>query len=200
MGTDWTRTRRMVLRERFSEAEVEDFAQELGWTRQGVDPADPEEGIDYHVFWAPPGAALALHYTEDDLAGDSYVMVIGKDAAAVRGAQALVEPRLKTWRSAELLAEVDRAVGPVALARAVLRAGLGAPEEFNEEFFARIGSALQHPDRLVRETAVWAVTFSPYAEYQPALTALRDGDEDPDVRANAEILLEGFDEAEIRKQ
>jgi hypothetical protein len=79
-------------------------------------------------------------------------------------------------------------------ARAVLRAGLGASEEFDERFFARINAALQHPDRRVRETAVWAVTFSPYAEYRPALTAIRESDEDPALRENAEILLEGFDE------
>lgn len=200
MSTDWTLTRRMVLRERFSEDEVETFAQELGWTRQGVDPADPEEGISYHVFWAPPGAAIALHYTEDDLARDSYVMVIGKDAAAVHGAQALIEPRLNTWRPAEVLAEVDGAAEPVPLARAVLRAGLGAPDEFDEDFFARINSALQHPARLVRETAVWAVTFSPYVEYRPALASLRDGDEDPDVRENAGILLEGIDEEVARNR
>lgn len=200
MSTDWTRTRRMVLRERFCEEDVERFAQELGWTKRGVDQADPEEGIAYHVVWAPPGAAISLHYTEDDLARDSYVTVIGKDAAAVHGAQVLVEPRLNTWPLAELLAEVDGASTPVLLARAVLRAGLGAPETFDEGFFARINAALQHPDRRVRETAVWAVTFSPYAEYRPALTAIRESDEDPELRDNAEILLEGFDENGSQEQ
>ncbi|MFJ9853406.1 hypothetical protein [Streptomyces sp. NPDC101150] len=200
MRTDWTRTRRMVLRERFCEEEVERFAQELGWTRCGVDQADPEEGIDYHVFWAPPGAAIALHYTEDDLARDSYVMVIGKDAAAVHGAQALIEPRLNTWPLADLLAEVDGASTPVSVARAVLRAGLGAPGEFDERFFARINTALQHPDRRVRETALWAVTFSPYGEYRPALTAIQESDEDARLRDNAEILLGGFDEIGSQEQ
>lgn len=200
MSTNWTRTRRMVLRERFCEEEVERFAQELGWTRRGVDQADPEEGIAYHVFWAPPGAALSLHYTEDDLARDSYVTVIGKDAAAVHGARALIEPRLNTWPLEDLLAEVDGASTPVSLARAVLRAGLGAPEEFDERFFVRINTALQHSDRRVRETAVWAVTFSPYYEYRPALSAIQESDEDPGLRDNAEILLEGFDEIGSQEQ
>lgn len=200
MSTKWARTRRMVLRKRFCEEEVERFAQELGWPRCETDQADPEEGIAYHVFWAPPGAALGLHYTEDDLARDSYVTVIGKNAEAVHGAQELVEPRLNTWPLAELLAEVDGASTPVSLARAVLRAGLGAPHEFDETFFARINAALHHSDRRVRETAVWAVTFSPYAEYRPALTAIRESDEDPLLRDHAEILLEGFDEIGSQEQ
>ncbi|MGW0791111.1 hypothetical protein ACWD04_23425 [Streptomyces sp. NPDC002911] len=199
MTTEWSRTRRMVLRPRFSEDEVNRLAVELGWPRREEYAADPEEGTPYQVVWAA-GPKLSLHYFEDDIARNSYVVVVGEDAAAVRGAAEIIEVRLHTWRLDELVAEVDSSSGPTELTQAVIRAGLGAPEEFDDRFFTRINDALRHSDTRVRESAVWSVSYVPYPNYRPQLVQVRDHDPDEDLRDTAGLLLEGFDEAGVAEQ
>lgn len=110
------------------------------------------------------------------------------------------EAMLNTWRLAELVAEVDSASVPVALARALIRAGLGAPEEFDDRFFTRIDDALRHADPRVRETVLWSVSFVPYPNYRPQLAFVRDNDAVEDLRDTAGILLEGFDDSGVTEQ
>lgn len=183
--------RNVVLRERFAEEEVGRFAVELGWSRQWETPADPEEGICYAVGWG--AGMLSVEYCEDDVSRHSYLCFAGDDAAAVHGATELAEARLGAWRTDELLTAIDIATEPVEVARAVIRAGLGAPKAFDERFFAVIAAGLRHPDARVRESAVWAVCYAPYPEYRAALEAVRDTDPEPDVWSSAELLLKGFD-------
>ncbi|WP_381800050.1 HEAT repeat domain-containing protein [Streptomyces niveus] len=186
----------MVMRRRFSEAEVSDVAAELGWGRFAVHPADPEEGTTYQVVWRV-GTKLSLNYFEDEIARNSYVVVTGEDETAVRGTAELVEARLNTWSVDSLLAEVDEAEEPIELARAVIRAGLGAPDNFDERFFVRVNSALGHADPRVREAALWSVTYSAWADFRPRLEGVCRNDDVPDLRETAAIVLEGFDEAGI---
>jgi len=183
--------RYIVLRDRFAEEQVGRFAVELGWSRQWETAADPDEGISYAVGWG--AGALSVEYSEDDVSRHSYLCFAGPDAAAVEGATELAEARLDTWRVEELLTAVDLATEPVELARAVIRAGLGAPRELDERFYAVIDDALQHPDARVREAAVWAISYVPQPQYRRRLEALRDHDPEHDVWSTAEILLDAFD-------
>ncbi len=183
--------RYVVLRERFSEERVGRFAVGLGWSRQWETTADPDEGISYAVGWG--AGTLSVEYCEDDVSRHSYLCFAGEDAAAVEGATELAEARLDAWRVEDLLTAVDSATEPVELASAVIRAGLGAPRELDERFFAVIDDALQHPDARVREAAVWAVSYVPHPEYRGRLEALRDHDPEHDVWSTAQILLDAFD-------
>ena len=183
--------RYIVLRDRLAEEQVGRFAVELGWSRQWETAADPEEGISYAVGWG--AGALSVEYCEDDVSRHSYLCFAGPDAAAVEGLTELAEARLDAWRVEELLTAVDSATEPVELAGAVIRAGLGAPRELDERFFAVVDDALQHPDARVREAAVWAISYVPHPRYRRRLEALRDDDPEYDVSSTAEILLDAFD-------
>ncbi|MFC8798472.1 hypothetical protein ACFT2C_12130 [Promicromonospora sp. NPDC057138] len=183
--------RNVVLRERFAEEEVGRFAVELGWSRQWETAADPEEGICYAVGWG--AGTLSVEYCEDDVSRHSYLCFAGDDAAAVDGVTELAEARLGAWRVEDLLTAVDTATEPVELGRAVIRAGLGAPRELDDRFFAVIDDALQHPDARVREAGVWAISYVPHPKYRRRLEALRDHDPEHEVWSTAEILLEAFD-------
>ncbi|PUB26247.1 hypothetical protein C8K30_106336 [Promicromonospora sp. AC04] len=183
--------RYVVLRERFAEERVGRFAVELGWSRQWETTADPDEGISYAVGWGV--GTLSVEYCEDDVSRHSYLCFAGEDAAAVEGATELAEARLDAWRVEDLLTAVDSETEPVELARAVIRAGLGAPRKLDERFFAVIDGALQHPDARVREAAVWAVSYVPQPQYRRRLEALRDHDPEYDVWSTAQILLDAFD-------
>lgn len=193
MAAFWPRTRRLVLRDRFAEKRIGDLASELGWPRREEYPADPEEGTDYQVVWAV-APSLTLHYCEDEISRHSYLVVAGEDPVAVRGTAELMEFRLDIWRLDELLDEIDAAAGPAQLARAVVRAGLGCPEEFDERFFSRLHGALRHSDPRVRERALWAVSYVPWPNYRPQLSFIRENDAMEDLRGTAGILLEALDE------
>jgi hypothetical protein len=193
MAAFWPRTRRLVLRDRFAEKRIGDLGAELGWPRREEYPADPEEGTDYRVVWSV-APMLSLHYFQDEISRHSYLVVVGADAAAVRATAALAESRLDIWRLDELLAEVDAASGPEGLATAVVRAGLGCPEEFDERFFSRLHGALRHLDPRVRERALWAVSYVPWPSYRPQLSFIRENDAEVDLRGTARILLEALDE------
>jgi hypothetical protein len=123
----------MVLRSGIAEHDVEDFATKLGWGRREDTPADPDEGISREVVWyATP--QLALHYFDDDESRNACVVVTGGDPEAVRATAEIVESGLDTCRLDDLLDSIDCAIEPEPRARAVLRAGLGAPEEYDERF------------------------------------------------------------------
>lgn len=196
MSELWPRTRRIVLRERYSQGDVGRFAAKLGWPRREEYQADPEEGLLYQVVWGA-GPKLSLCYFEDDISRLSYVVVVGEDAVAVRGAEKLIETALDVYLLDDLISEVDSAIDPIPLARAIVRAGAGSPEEFDERFFGRISEALSNPDERVREAALWATTYVPYKEYMPQLKRLRDDDPVQDLRDTAESVIEGFEEAGV---
>ncbi|MGW4045203.1 hypothetical protein [Streptomyces sp. NPDC004721] len=196
MNSEWSRSRRLVLRELRAEAHVSAYARELGWKVREVRQADPEEATEYRVVWAA-NPQLLLHYIEDEIPERSFVFVIGSDAELVHGAAGVFEEHLNALTLEELIADVDGAVlSPERLSDAVLRAGVGAPREFDERFFTRIDAALRHPDPQVREGALWAVTYSPWSQYRERVLEMSRSDPDQQLREAASILLEEFAEQE----
>lgn len=191
MSIKWKRSRRMVLRNHQSERDVGEFAAKLGWPLREVNPADPDEGINREVVWyATPH--LVLHHFDDDESQHGSVLVTGEDAETVRATAEIVEAGLDTWRPEELLTSVDRASDPEGRATAVIRAGLGAPGEFDVRFFKRICAAMHHPDPRVRESALWATSYEPWPAYRPALEEVLEQDPEEDLREMAGLLLESF--------
>jgi hypothetical protein len=123
----------MVLRQHALESDMEKFAATLGWPHRETTLADFDQGISREVVWyATP--EITLHYFEDEESECGYVMVTGRDPDVVRATSELVESGLNTWRLDELADSVDRALAPEDRARAVTRAGLGAPQELDRRF------------------------------------------------------------------
>jgi len=65
---------------------------------------------------------------------------------------------------------------PVVRAQAVIRVGLGAPDEYDEEFFELIRDAFTSKEKYVREAAIWATAYSPWPHYRPLLEAAAQHD------------------------
>ncbi|MFF5077466.1 HEAT repeat domain-containing protein [Actinoplanes sp. NPDC000266] len=158
--------------------------------------ADPEEGTSYQLIWqAEP--SVEVSYFDDEASGARFLVVVAEDAGAARATGERLESGLDTWRVDDLVAAVDDAENPVELARAVLRAGVGAPEEPDERFLSRITRAMRHEDERVRETAIWAATYVPRPQYRSALIEVRDHDDSDELRELAEITLESYDDANV---
>jgi len=98
-----------------------------------------------------------------------------------------------TWTFDELLFAVDNACEAIELARAILRAGLGAPVRFEERFFVRIKQAAENPEPVVREMALWAMVYPGWSQFRPVLKQVVEQDPVEAIREQAEEILIAFD-------
>lgn len=171
------RSRRMVVKG--NEAAVRAFADQCGWSA-----SDPGE-----LAWAA-GPGVSLHYIVDPLTLVEYAVVSGNEQSAVEEVTQIVAAKAPVWTLDELLADVsdspERAV-------AVARAGVGAPDEYDERFFACISAAMKDPDTAVREAALYATAYSAYPQYHDRLVEVAQTDPDPDRQEDADLILESFD-------
>ncbi|MER5291774.1 hypothetical protein ABT382_06740 [Streptomyces pharetrae] len=198
MNSKWARSRRLLLRELHAEAHVSAYVRELGWKVHEVRRPYPGEE-EYRVIWAA-NPQLMLHYIEDEVAERSFVFIIGADAELVSGSESVFERRLNAVTLDELIDEVDSASSLEQLSEALLRAGVGAPREFDERFFSRIINALSHPSSEVREGALWAVTYSPWSQYRERVLDISRSDPEEELREMANIVAEEFAEQERGEQ
>ncbi|MEU4194465.1 hypothetical protein AB0E69_21385 [Kribbella sp. NPDC026611] len=176
------RSRRMVLR--VGEAEVQAFADQLGWPR--VDEAVEEIGglVSREVTWAA-GTGLSLQYIEDPASLLRYLVVWGPAEDEVAALALMVERGVPVWSLDELLAAAD---GP----EAVIRAGVGAPDSYDQRFFEYVVAAMTDPDTAVREAALYATAYSSYPQYREKLADVAQNDPDPARREDADLILESF--------
>jgi hypothetical protein len=136
-------SRRLVLKGCPARDQAENVAAERGWVKfSEIAPDADGVGLFEMQYRVWPG--LAFFYVENDLSGDCSVGFIVTDVLSeVDPDEQLsdLESSFDTWSVDELLDAVDRAGSPVDYARAVLRAAIGAPVEFDERFFERIARA-----------------------------------------------------------
>ncbi|MEV4129888.1 hypothetical protein [Nocardia sp. NPDC049707] len=189
MTETFGRSRRLVLRDGVDESAVEELAALLGWPRRTDIPEDLEEWRPRQIAWYV-GPAIAATYSEDLLSGFPYVMITGSDEKVIRVTAELAESKLDTWRLDELVQSADPEADSATYATSVLRLGMGAPVEFDEEFFRSIRRALRSDRPEVRKYAVWAITYEPWPAHATLLAELLDEEQDEEVADLARNVLE----------
>lgn len=189
-------TRRYVLREPHCEDAVAQTLEGLDWDFEGRVESSSEEK-PYTVIWRSKEGVQCL-YVEDDLSELSCVLFgCQRDYNPMTE---LIEPivgALNAWGLDELVEEIDSSEDPNDFAEAVIRAGLGSPQEFDQRLFDRISTALSHDDDAVREAAAWATSYMPWPEYRPILNRAMSTEGDPEIRATIGTILESMDELGI---
>jgi hypothetical protein len=186
------RSRRVLLKSPSGEREVQRFADELGWPRLLEQEEDAEQNLSREVAWAA-GPALSLHFVQDPVSGHGYVVAWGRDKGAVDGLAELAAHRLDTWTPPELLAGPERATDDRERAIAFIRAGVGAPDEFDKRFFDLIVKGITDRSSMAREAAIVSTVYSQYPQYRPVLKRAAESDPDPARRRDAEVMLRSFD-------
>ncbi|WP_327129800.1 hypothetical protein [Streptomyces sp. NBC_01727] len=175
-----------------AEEQAERCAESLGWPCRGEIPADPDQGIPYEVqWWAGPG--LILHFLVDDLSGSAAVCVSGDSRDVVEAAVELVKSQIPFNSFEGLRNAVDTAVGSMDAARALIRAAIGAPQDFDDGLFSRVGSLLFGADPVLQEAAVWAVSYAPWPEFRAVLREFLSVSSDERLVLTARTVLEGFE-------
>lgn len=172
---------------------MQGFAETLGWVRLGEQAQDINAAQSREVMWGA-GPALSLHLIEDPISLNDYVMARGNDKSAVDALARLAEGQLDVWKQNKLLEAITDAGDEIEKAKAVIRAGVGAPDEFDERFYTAITAAMSDPSSAVREAALYATAYSPYPRYRAALENVAKTDPDENRRNDAALLLESFDE------
>jgi hypothetical protein len=187
-----SRGRRMVLPMGAWEDDVEEFAQRLGRPRRADNPADEEKWIPRQVMWHADSGAI-INYGEDLPSGLPFVVIMSEDPGELREDIELTETVLNTWRIPDLLQEVD-ASGAENLAEAILRMGLGAPREYDSEFFNRVVRGLSGEDDDVVKAALLAIMYEPWPEYREPVMRLLEGGASGEVAETAQWIIEQFEE------
>lgn len=184
-------SRRLVLRDWGSDEEVMAFAAEGGYELVKDESDDVVDGIVREVIWQlTPG--IVLQYAVDSRSGCSVLVLAGAPADDVQGIVESIERGVHPWTLKELLSAVDRAKGPEATSAAVLRAGMGAPPEFDRRFYKRLRKAVRSDDAAVRRAGIWAISYSRWAQFRPDLEAAASGEPDPELRKDAQVILDHY--------
>jgi hypothetical protein len=185
-----------VLRAGDGETVAGRFASERDWDLMTRDVADPEHGVELEVIWATDGP-VTLHFQEDHVLNEGYVYLAGRDRVRVERYEADLTGSLDVWSRDELLREAAHHDEGPARGRAILRAGLGAPMEFDQEFYDLITGAMRSGEPAMRAIGIRACAYSPVAEYRPRLEEIARGDDEQEIRDLAQATLRAFDEFEV---
>jgi hypothetical protein len=184
---------RFVLGRSPREDDVQSLSDDRGWPRVREIQDDPDAGESYQVVWAID-QKMILSYIEDAVSHNCYITVAGESEEQVADISRELGESLDAWDARRLFLSIEEETDPQQKARAVIRAGLGAPDEFDESFFCRIRDAFTDPEPWVREAAVWATVYSPWPQYRPLLASAAQDDPEEKIRDDAGDLLRGLDE------
>jgi hypothetical protein len=197
------RSRRFVIRHPSLDdgrSQIEGLAQREGWPPSDVRVSG---GIDLESVWQVR-AELTFHHVQDAHSRIPYVEARGSDRDEVRETLAQLKPDLDVYSSGELLAPLPGAellgeaprepVGVKELEPALLRAGLGAPLRFSEDFFVPLMDALESPEAAVRQAALWAVAYTEWPQWRAVIEPMTRTDPAVGVATLARQIVELFDE------
>lgn len=206
--TETGRTRRLVLRRFPSKDPVVAFANSKSWQKVSETPHDWELGIHEEVMWLVSDG-IYFYYTEEYVSENA---CIGLIETSISGTSELfaeisdtsepfveLEEEFNPWQLSELLASIDDSATPSELAGSVVRAALGAPVQFDWQFFVRIRDAATHSEFMVRDIAVSATAYPAWPQFRPLLREIADSDPVVRVRDNASFVLESFDRVGVPK-
>jgi hypothetical protein len=192
-------TPRYILRGYPGLDSVEGYVQEKGWSLISEAKEDQAHGVKHQVVWLT-STTITLHYEEDYISRQSYVYLAGDDFDALPMLVADLTESLQPWSRTELLKAIRAARTGPELARAVLRAGLGAPMEFDQEFFDAISACMLADEIPLREAGILAAGASPWPQFRPALERIAAEDPETEVREMAQAALRAFDKFRIGEQ
>ena len=193
------RSRSLIFRKPQAENDAERLADAMGWPVRGEIAADHSRGIPYEVMWGV-GPILRLHYLEDDLSASSYLVFSGDKQDAVDAATRVAERHLEFFSFDELLTAVVHARDDAEKCRAIIRAAIGAPREFDECFFELIRDLLRNKNPALREAAIWAISYPGWPVFFDLLRSTARTDPSRRIRDTAEGMLGAFAAADGANQ
>lgn len=186
------RTRKLVTRNCPALDEVIRLAESLGWPCAGDQLDQRKHEVCYDL-----GPVVTLHYVEDQIIRMCYIYISSTVGNLAEGFAKMVVEGIDILSIPEILEMVDAEHEPLRKGRAIIRLGLAAPGDYDSATYSRIEQALIAPDERLREMAIWATSYSSYAEYRSLLRHIAQADPVHRIRERAAMMLEGFDLAGV---
>lgn len=192
-------TDRMILRDDARAVErLHNLVQNLDAVKTEENSYPPEQGVVHDVTWTMAGG-VAIYSAEDIRSGCTCVVIIGENESHVSSYSGSIKEYLQPLEQEELLSAVIEEADANLKARMVLRAGFGAPYQFDDRFFSVIRDAMFDASAFVRDAAIHAIRYSPWPRYIGEL--MRVAREDPEwlIREVAGGLAEAIPDLEEDK-
>lgn len=191
------RTRRRLLLHCPMVEEVNELAQSYGWPAVYEADRDMEKGRGVEVNWGVT-RQVVLGYLESHISNDCCIVAVGKDPELAERVIRQMDDDLagEIESVADLLTAIQDESDPRQLARSLVRAGFGAPREFDQSFFdAFVKAARNHAEYRVRDIAISSLVYMEWPEFRPVLEQIKERDPEEQVRARATIVLGAYDAA-----
>ncbi|MER5768759.1 hypothetical protein [Streptomyces sp. NPDC001985] len=185
-------SRRLVLRD-WGDDEAIRLGESGGWRVLRNESSENPLGITRTITWSlAPG--IALTYLADGRSGCSVLVVSGSQKEAVQRFQKSLEESLNPWTLGELTTTIDKAQTVPEIRAAILRAGIGSPQEYNRKFFKRINRAMSSDNPGIRFSGIWATAYSRWPEFREDLSNIAQKDPVESLRVDARIILDHYDD------
>jgi len=187
------RSRRLILREGYSEGVVRRIAKASGWDELAKRPADARRNVALTVIWEViPGLTVSYYY--EPLAEASCLIIRStRDKAEIREVERLLNQTTVFAGDEDLLSSAATGVSSCERALALLRLGLGGPVNFDQRYFDQLASGADDPDGKIRLAAIRGITYTEWPQFRPLLGQLADHDPVRSVRKLARQVLLIFD-------
>ncbi|CCB71891.1 HEAT repeat domain-containing protein [Streptantibioticus cattleyicolor] len=182
---------RIVVRDSVTVRDLRNLADARGWRLAGHVPRDPANGVHFEIRW-DAGGDTSVHYVEDELMAERYVVVAGEDAGARARLVAAIGAGVAVWPLEDLVLEATVRVYPAGRARAVRRLGVASPPDPDGAVIAVVEWAARDDDPRVREAAVRAMAYAGWSEYRRTLLELAEHDPDPEIARTARRVAAGL--------
>jgi hypothetical protein len=137
--------------------------------------------------YASDSADIRLTYVEDPISECTYVIVSGRDQ---EGAIRIIEKKLKVWTDQEIFEAWTQATNDSAQISAILRLGVAAPFEYDEEFAKYLNDGLSNTNAEVREATLAAIGYRDWPEFDSVLKNITERDSNERCRKRAAHMLE----------
>lgn len=157
------------------------------WTLTKLVRADPENRIPYELHFKADEGDLEVVYVEDPISECSYAIVRGDDA---EGGCALIREKARYWTAEEMFADWDGAPHDTAQILAILRIGVGAPEQYDARFAGKLKEGLASEDYRVREATLAAIGYADWKEVDAVLKDIAEHDPHERCRNRAAVMLQ----------
>ncbi|HAG81754.1 MAG TPA: hypothetical protein DCL61_11445 [Cyanobacteria bacterium UBA12227] len=181
------KTVRVVLQESVSEADIDSAAWDNEWSL--VKTIKGDENTPHEVIYRTEDEQAFIHYIEDFYIDMAYLVVRSDEPE-----KAIEEicSYLPIYDKGEIFEMLKKATKPEEFIQGIYYAGLISPQQYDAEFFELFKQVLSNQDPGVRLAVITAIGYAGWPEFKEILESLIITDSDPEVRQDAEDMLEGL--------
>jgi hypothetical protein len=180
---------RIALQDGVKQEKVSVLAYRFEWEMERVIQRTDDHPRE--VIWATPGRKTFVHWVEDFLVQQRYLVVQGDDAEAV--AEQL-RSKLKTLSPVDVAKRLAGTRDEGDLIDVLYKAGVAAGPEEDSALREVFDAGFRHESPDVRRAAVFAAGYAEWPGLREPLERLAGSDPDLVVREDAAAMLEGLEQ------